>query len=129
MFHGPLDVFCVLDFFGEVVDDCEFRFVVFGRCIWAGDKHMVAQFLVSPFWWSERSVSVVFLVVVVSGVVMASGALTLASGGVLVGSVCLSAPGAVDVAVVAHFSCVRSSWTCVLACLFGIVVLQNKVSE
>ena len=87
MFHGPLNVFCIPHLLGDVVCDCEFGFVMFGGCIWAGDKHMISQFLVSPFWWSERSVSVVFLVVVVSGVVMASGALTLASGGVLVGSV------------------------------------------
>ena len=102
--------------------------MTFGRCIWAGDKHMVSQFLVSPFWWSERSVSVVFLVVVVSGVVVASGALTWASVGVLVDSVWLSAPGAVVVAVCAHVSCVRSLRTCVSSgSLFGKMKLMKKL--
>ena len=68
---------------------------------------MVSQFLVGPFWWSKRSISVVFPTGIVSGVAVASGALMLASGGVLVGSVSLSAPGA----VVAHDSCVPSSQT------------------
>ena len=69
---------------------------------------MVSQFLVGPFWWSKRSIAGMFLSGIVSGVAMASGALILASGGVLVGSVPLGAPGAVVVAVVTHDSYVRS---------------------